>query len=462
MRTILSLLLVIFVFSPAFSKKKTERTMNEVYRPQFHFSVEKNKLGNPIDLICIDSVYHLFFQYNEHNLKDGYMQWGHATSSDLIFWEYDTIALQNQAQQLDSMDYNPWKGSIVEKGEKYYAIFNIWNKGIVQSPINNFSNIPYEGKMINDSLKRTEPSITYNDELKKWIMTLHDSENDFMKFLYSNDLDNWEEIQSFPFKFGFPDMAIANVDRMPNQHKYIVCAHQGVAYIGTFTEKGFSPETPLERFDQNPRLGGSVFFNDKANNRLLMLSLINSKQHADLPSNGVFTIPSIVELHKSGEKVFMTRQPIPEIEKLYDKTYQWEDTKVYPGIEKNLIKKVKGDCFHLKAEIDVLNSDNFGFYFRKGRGVEGTELAFNLKQNIFTGLGSSFAFEPRDGKLTIEILIDRSTIEMFLEDGKYSVSAAFIPDPESVQAELFTKGGEILVEKMEVHSLKSIWEPLKK
>lgn len=70
------------------------RAYTEPYRPQFHFSPEKNWMNDPNGLLYDDGVYHLYFQYSPGGNTWGSMSWGHATSEDLLHWTEQPVALE--------------------------------------------------------------------------------------------------------------------------------------------------------------------------------------------------------------------------------------------------------------------------------------------------------------------------------------------------------------------------------
>lgn len=65
----------------------------ERYRPQYHFTSATNWMNDPNGLLYHDGTYHLFYQYNPGGTTWGAMSWGHASSSDLIHWEHQPVAL---------------------------------------------------------------------------------------------------------------------------------------------------------------------------------------------------------------------------------------------------------------------------------------------------------------------------------------------------------------------------------
>ena len=62
-------------------------------RPVWHYRPAKNWINDPNGLCQVDGVYHMFYQYNPHGDQWGDIHWGHATSTDLIHWQEQEIAM---------------------------------------------------------------------------------------------------------------------------------------------------------------------------------------------------------------------------------------------------------------------------------------------------------------------------------------------------------------------------------
>ena len=63
------------------------------YRPAFHFSPRRHWINDPNGLVFDQGRFHLYFQHHPHDALWGPMHWGHATSTDLMHWHEEGIAL---------------------------------------------------------------------------------------------------------------------------------------------------------------------------------------------------------------------------------------------------------------------------------------------------------------------------------------------------------------------------------
>ena len=67
--------------------------MNEDFRPAYHYTAEKNMINDPNGLVYLDGEFHLFHQYNNHEV----VHWGHAVSVDLVHWKHLPPAISPDA-----------------------------------------------------------------------------------------------------------------------------------------------------------------------------------------------------------------------------------------------------------------------------------------------------------------------------------------------------------------------------
>jgi beta-fructofuranosidase len=70
-----------------------EKLRNDPFRPQFHLLPRANWMNDPCAPRFHRGQYHMFFQYNPNAAVWGDMHWNHATSPDLIHWRHQPLAL---------------------------------------------------------------------------------------------------------------------------------------------------------------------------------------------------------------------------------------------------------------------------------------------------------------------------------------------------------------------------------
>ncbi len=69
-------------------EEKAEKRIAEEERPSFHLSSRTGWMNDPNGFSRYKGQYHMFYQYYPYLSEWGPMHWGHAVSSDLLHWEY--------------------------------------------------------------------------------------------------------------------------------------------------------------------------------------------------------------------------------------------------------------------------------------------------------------------------------------------------------------------------------------
>ena len=88
-------------------------------RPQFHFTTDAGWINDPLGLTWKDGKYHLFYQYVPGRTTwASNCHWGHATSSDLVSWSEEGIALAP-----GDGDDGIWSGSIATDAMGHSKLF---------------------------------------------------------------------------------------------------------------------------------------------------------------------------------------------------------------------------------------------------------------------------------------------------------------------------------------------------
>ncbi len=161
------------------------------------------------------------------------------------------------------------------------------------------------------------------------------------------------------------------------------------------------------------------------------------------------SFPCQLRLQTTLEGIRLYRQPIKEIETIHQKEYSWNNQIVEE--DENLLSDIQGELFHIQAEIEVGNVDEFGFILR------GESIRYTVSNSELFCLGKSASLRPLEGKIKLEILLDRTSLEIFANDGRISMSFCFLPDPRDRNLKIYSSAGKIRIVSLKVYELGSIW-----
>ena len=163
-------------------QKPTEQTgRNEKYRPQIHFTPAKNWMNDPNGMVYADGTWHLFYQYNPQGNGWGNMSWGHATSTDLIHWTEQAVALtRDELGDIFSGSAVIDKQNTAGFGQNaMVALYTSAGEGKQQQSIaystdggKNFTRFSGNPVIKNDDDNLRDPKVFWHEGSKKWIMAL--------------------------------------------------------------------------------------------------------------------------------------------------------------------------------------------------------------------------------------------------------------------------------------------------
>lgn len=474
-------LLIFFIASFTVSANNPEKVFDELYRPQFHFTPEKNWQNDPNGLVFYAGEYHLFYQYNPFGNKWGYMHWGHAVSTDLVHWEHLPIALYPDNDSKDSVECTAFSGSgLVDENnvtglqsgdEKTILLFytsqhcgqrlaysndkgRTWKK-YDKNPI-----IAYD-----ETDDARNPKVLWHEPSKQYVMVLYrrPNNNNKMKgvsFYTSTNLIDWSLQNHIPGFYECPDLVELPVNNRQDDKKWVLFDGDGSYVIGQFDGEKFISETPKIPSDFGANYYAPQTWSNipEKDGRTIQIAWMRDGEFPGMPFHGQMSFPCELSLKKFTEGIRLIRKPIKEIELLHGKGDVWENKNLIPGINKNLVSGVKGDCLHIIGSFKVKTADSFEFFVRLNKKKEGTEIIYNTKSKTISCMGKSAEIEQVDGVIKLEILLDRSSIEIFVNDGKTVLSSCFTPVEKADGLYLYNTGGELFVEKLEIFPIKSIYE----
>jgi sucrose-6-phosphate hydrolase SacC (GH32 family) len=89
--------------------------------------------------------------------------------------------------------------------------------------------------------------------------------------------------------------------------------------------------------------------------------------------------------------------------------------------------------------------------------IRGEKVECSVGEKKIGCLGASAPVEDVKGPIRLQILVDRASIEVFVNEGEVAMSSCFVPRVENKALELYSVGGGIRVRSMRVYEVKSAW-----
>ncbi|QFR02257.1 glycoside hydrolase family 32 protein [Streptomyces phaeolivaceus] len=184
---------------------------SETYRPQFHFTPERNWMNDPNGLVYYQGEYHLFYQYNPNGNSWADMSWGHAVSEDLVHWEELPLALSHDDEEMvfsgsAVVDENNTSGLGTKQNPPMVAIYTrhdrstgIQSQALAHSTDRGRTWTRYQGNPVLDigSKEFRDPKVQWYAPTQSWLMTVSLSTEHKVRFYSSKNLKDWTQLSEF-------------------------------------------------------------------------------------------------------------------------------------------------------------------------------------------------------------------------------------------------------------------------
>jgi fructan beta-fructosidase len=440
----------------------------EPLRPQLHFTALKGWINDPNGLVFQDGEYHLFFQHNPTGTRWGNIHWGHAVSRDLVHWEQveEALAPDRLGQMWSGSATVDWKNtSGLGTGSKppivvIYTATKPWvGKLAVQciaaSNDRGRTLVKYPGNPVLPRIAAVnrDPKVIWHEPTGSWIMALFLDGHDFALFTSPN-LREWERVDdvAMPGTWECPDFFELPLDGDPGNTRWVFWAADGMYRLGTFDGRHFAAGTePLQaEYGTNGYAAQTWSDIPPEDGRRIQISWMRGGKYPRMPFNGQLSFPVELTLRSLPEGPRLCRMPVREIELLRRETRRFDGTRLEPGV--SLVPEVSGDLFDIEASVEFGSKTEDLVVC-----VRGTELRYSVGEGAFSCLGRKIPAPTLERRLSLRLLVDRTSLELFVPPGRVSASFCFLPESHGAPMEFAISGGGAVLSTLVVHELESAW-----
>ena len=455
--------------SDTFNTKNRER-----FRPIYHHTPTYGWMNDPNGMFYKDGVWNIYFQHNPFGSQWENMTWGHSTSTDLMHWKFEGDAILPDAlgtifSGSAVVDKNNTAGFGAGAVIAYYTSAGKVQKQCMAVSTDGgktFKKDVDNPVLVSNIPDFRDPHVFWYEPESKWILIV--SEKQHMKIFSSKNLRDWTFESDFGEGYGSHDgvwecpdlIEVKNEEgRVKNQNadsKWILICNinpggpfGGSAtqyFTGTFDGHKFTCDTDpsvKKWMDWGKDHYATVTFDNAPDGRHVAMTWMSNWQYANqVPTkqyrsaNGIARDLGYFEYKDTG---YVSVKPSPE---------------VFAAFSKNAQASLSPAC---RVDVQLHNNATITLSNNKGERVvmtyNATKETFSMDRTKSGDVSFSADFPavtvaPTRGRIkTLQLFIDKSSIEVFDADGKMAMTN--IVFPSSPYTSVTVKGG-----KAKVYALK--------
>ncbi|WP_258053774.1 GH32 C-terminal domain-containing protein [Streptomyces sp. Ru72] len=485
--------------------RSTADYFTEPYRPTYHYSQLTGSTSDPNGLVYYDGEYHLFHQ------DQG--RWAHAVSTDLVHWQALPIALPWNEYG------NCWSGSAVVDADDTSGLFD-GGSGLIAYYTSYHPDKPGGNASVRIAYSKDkgrswqwhggatpavqnpggpdagwtfrDPKVIHDEKHDQWLMVV--SGGDHVRFFTSTDLLTWTHVSSFgygdwatPGVWECPDFFPLPVNGDENRVKWVLTLSTGAVratngsaaqyFTGDWNGTSFTPDqsagTTLRADSGRDYYAAMSYYGLPEGRRVWLGWMSNWDYPFSAPTgtwNGQLSIPRELTLTDTADGVRLAQRPIPELTALRTSTTTRKDLSVGPD-SANPLAGVTGIAYEIEAEVTLGTATEIGFRLRAdedqhttvGYDAAANQLFVDRSQAGLSDFTQYFAgrttapMKPTDGRVTLRLYVDSSSLEAFGADGQAAVTSLIFPSPSADGMAFYARGGTAHIESLKVHRLEGTY-----
>lgn len=444
--------------------EKTKELVNkDPWRLKFHIMPETGWLNDPNGAIQFNGTYHLYYQYVPETPLGGATHWGHVTSEDLVHFKQQEIFMSpTESYDMDGV----YSGSGIEKDRMLHFFYtgNVKNKGDydyiysgreqnvvhVVSP-DGFHIDKREVVIAHEEFPEgfsdhiRDPKVFEKDGKYYMILGARTSENTGSILVYeSSDLSGWSYLGNYlegaedegymwecPDTFELDDKAVLVLSPqgiLPNAYQFNN-PHAAGYLIGDvdWDSVRFNPETDFQEFDRGFDFYAPHTFLDAKGRRIMWVWMGIGDTMPE------YTNPTIARGWQHA--MALPRELVIEEGKLFQRPLV-----EYQQLRQNEVSVDLQDANQLHGEVYELfitfdESESFDLLLRQDTQLNYDGQVLTLKHGA-----SGYGRRKRQTKIeqitSLQIFVDTSSIEIFVNNGEYVLSTRVYPEPGADQIKI--------------------------
>ena len=483
---------------------------NPAYRPQVHFTPNANWINDPNGLVFLDGEWHLFYQYNPFGNTWGHMSWGHAVSRDLVHWLELPVALAEDDR------YMIFSGSVVVDAANtsgfgapgapaLVAIYTgaqqgdggLQNQQLAWSADRGATWTKYAGNPVLDRglADFRDPKVFWHDATSRWVMAVALPVERQVSFYASPDLKQWRHLSDFGPAgatagiWECPDLFALPVHGEPGDTAWVLkvdvfdghaCGSSGAQYfVGHFDGTRLVADTASSGAARWVDHGCDFYAAASwanipaADGRSIWIGWMSNHRYAQQtptgPWRGAMSIPREVSLRRAARGPVLLQRPVRELEALRSDVWHLEGVELGSEVRTLARGSGTGQAVEIMATFKLHSAREFGLKLRVGTDEETLVGYDSAAGTVFIDRSRSGVVpEPTHfagrrqaphacsgGRLRLRVLLDRCSVEVFVDDGEVVLTELIFPSPPSDGLCLYAIAGTVAVESLDAWALQT-------